>query len=403
MIEYFDAQDIIRRRGPSPAGEEQVPLRQALGRILARDVLSDMDIPPFNKSAMDGFAVRAADVAVIPVTLNVIMDVPAGGIPSGPIGRGQTASIMTGAPVPDGADAVVQVEWTSGFGAEQVTIEKGVEPGRNLSPRGEIMKTGRVALRAGAQIGVEEIGLLATVGCDPVPVFKKPTVAVLSTGDEIVPPSVKPGPSQIRDSNGPSLEAYLREMGLDPVNLGQVEDDPESMYRAVGRGLEFDCLLVTGGVSAGAYDFVQDILVRHGVEVHFSRVAIKPGKPAVFGTRGDKMVFGLPGNPVSAIVIARILTGVALAKRMGWTRPPLATIKARLTRDIRKKPGRLWFVPAIVRLDEVVTVEPVVNLGSADLTAASRSNCLVMAPKGMTTVEQDTMVDVVLWERFLCL
>ncbi|MCP4676046.1 MAG: molybdopterin molybdotransferase MoeA [Deltaproteobacteria bacterium] len=401
MIDFAQALNIIIEHTPGPGNVEEVPLGQSCGRILAREISSDVELPPFNRSAMDGFAVRASDLAQTPVTLDVVMDVPAGGVPKGRIGPGQAASIMTGAPVPEGADTVIMVEWTSGFGDKRVVISRGAEKGLNISPSGEILKVGQTILGTGTEIGVEEAGALAAVGCDPVPVFSRPSVAVLSTGDELVPPSEVPGPSQIRDCNGPAMVGFLRDLGFDPVDLGRASDDLEATRVALEKGLEYDCLLVSGGVSAGAYDFVQDVLSNLGVNVHTSRVAVKPGKPTVFGTRENHMVFGLPGNPVSTMVIARVMVEPALRKRLGCTEFGPRMIRATLQGDIRKKPDRLWFVYGVLGLGLQVNVTPIKNRGSADIPSATQGDCLIVAPKGVDFVEKGTEVDVVVWNRCL--
>jgi molybdopterin molybdotransferase len=401
MIEYSEARTIILENAPGPKGTEEVPLAAAPGRVLARAVHARLDLPPFDKSAMDGFAVRAEDVAVTPATLDVVMDIPAGSMPDRPIGPGQAASVMTGAPVPEGSDAVVQVEWTSGFGKPTVTINEGVKPGKNVIPRGEIIRAGDVALEPGTFICVEETSLLAAAGCDPVPVFTVPTAAVLSTGDEVISPSGEAGPGQIFDSNGPALAAFLRSLGIEPVMLDPAEDDPAALKTAIENGLEYDCLLVSGGVSAGAYDFVTDVLEKLGVAVHTRKLAVKPGKPTVFGTRNDKMVFGLPGNPVSAIVISRVLVEPALRKRMGNRQLGPRFAKARLLNRIAKKPNRLWFIHGRLGLGDECTVEALPNHGSSDVPSAARGDCLIVAPRGTTAVEQGEMVDVVVWKRCL--
>lgn len=399
MIEFEKALKLILENAPGPTGICRVPLIDASGRVLASDVVSDVDIPPFNKSAMDGFAVRAEDLEVVPANLNVVMDIPAGTTPGGPIGAGQAASVMTGAPVPQGSDTVVQVEWTSGFGEKTVRIDRSVNAGANVSPCGEIVETGATVLSEGTLIDVEEVALLAAVGCDPVPVFELPSVAILTTGDEIVAPSEKPGPSQIRDTNGPALAVFVKSLGLSSVLLHKVGDDVETLRNAVIEGLEYDCLLMSGGVSAGAYDFVEDVLVELDVTIHTRRIAVKPGKPTVFGTRGDRMIFGLPGNPVSGIVMARLLVETALRVRMGYRNPGIATVRARLTKDIRKKANRAWYIHGTLSLANEITVTPVANKGSADLPAAQSGNCLIVAPKGETLIERDSTVDVVVWER----
>jgi molybdopterin molybdotransferase len=399
MIDYDEALGVILEHTPGPTGQEEVPLARAVGRILSREVVSDVNLPPFNRSAMDGFAVRAADLTEPPVTLDVVFDVPAGSAPESAIGPGQAASVMTGAPVPEGADTVIQVEWTSGFGEDRVVVNRAGDAGMHISPRGEILGLDQPVLGPGVEIGVEEVGLLAAVGCDRVPVFTRPTAAVLSTGDELVPPGEKPGPSQIRDCNGPSLLAFLAARGLEAVDLGRAPDDLEATRALIEKGLESDCLLVSGGVSAGAYDFVQDVLGEFGIEVHTRRLAVKPGKPTIFGTREGKVVFGLPGNPVSTSVITRVLVGPALDKMSGLGRPGPRIVKARLLGGIKKKPDRLWFVHGNLEHGADLAVAPVENHGSADLPSASRGSCLIIAPRGTRLVEAGSTVDVIVWER----
>ena len=226
-----------------------------------------------------------------------------------------------------------------------------------------------------------------------------PSVAILTTGDEIVAPSEKPGPSQIRDTNGPALEAFVKSFGLNPVLLHRVGDDVETLRSAVTEGLEYDCLIMSGGVSAGAYDFVEDVLKELDVTIHTRRIAVKPGKPTIFGTHDNKMIFGLPGNPVSGIVIARLLVETALRVRMGQNNSGIVTVRARLTKDIRKKANRAWYIHGTLSSGNEITVTPVANRGSADLPAAARGNCLIVTQKGETLVERDSTVDVVVWER----
>jgi len=401
MIGYEEAIGKVLERAPGPGETESCPLAEAMGRVLGRDVSSDVDIPPFDRSGMDGFAVVASDLEDLPATLEVVMDVPAGVVPTGEIRSGQAASVMTGGVVPKGADAVVQVEWTSGFGGSAVTVERAIPPGQNISPLGEIARAGDRVLEAGALLGVEEIGLLAATGCDPVPVFARPSVAVLSTGDEVVPPTAVPGPSQIRDVNGPALAAFVASMGLEVTSLGSVPDDRETLAKAVEAGLEHDCLLMSGGVSAGAYDFVEDVLAGLGVQTHTRRIAVKPGKPTVFGTRGDRMIFGLPGNPVSSMVIARLFVAPALKKRMGLPARQAPTVTAVLESDIRKKPDRAWFVHGVLGDGDPPRVLPLDARGSADLATAARGNCLVVAPRGVSWIPAGQRVQVVVWERSL--
>lgn len=401
MIDYADGMAILLERAPGPAKTEEIELKRALGSVLSVDVFSDVDLPPFNKAAMDGFALKASDVKDLPATLPVVMDIPAGGVPTDVLSVGQAASIMTGAPVPEGADTVIQVEWTSGFGDKTVTINKGAEPGRNISPRGEILRTDEAVLRSGALIGVEEAALLASVGCDPVPIYSKPKVAVLSTGDELIAPSAKPGPGQIRNSNSPALLNFVNSLGLEGIDLGRVPDRVEAIKDAVTEGLKTDCLLLTGGVSQGAYDFVGDVLGELGVDIHFTRLAVKPGKPTLFGTRGDTVVFGLPGNPISASVIARIFVEPALRKKMGQKPTGPRMIQGRLLGDIRKKPDRLWFVHGKLELNGEICAMPITNRGSADVVSATTGDCLIVAPKGVNFIERHSKIDIIVWNRCL--
>jgi molybdopterin molybdotransferase len=399
MIDYGEALRAVLDGTPAAAGRCEVALASALGRALAEDVRSDVDLPPFDRSGMDGFAVRAADLEHTPVALKVIGTVAAGGALGRRIGALEAAEVMTGAPVPDGADAVVQVEWTSGFGAPKVTVERAVSPGDNVSPRGEILRAGAAVLCAGSSLDVEEIALLAAAGCDPVPVRPLPSVAILSTGDELVQPAIVPGPAQIRDVNGPALAAFCRGLGIEPALLGTVSDDPQSIREALERALAYDVVLVTGGVSEGAFDYMEDALAASGVEIRFRRVAIKPGKPTVFGTRGRSTAFALPGNPVSAMVVARLLVEPALRKRIGFAAAGPRVIRARLAADLRKKADRAWFVRGVLAPGDELEVRPIDGRGAADIVCAAAGDCLVHAPRGETLLPRGTAVDVVVWGR----
>jgi molybdopterin molybdotransferase len=399
VIEYAQALQIVMGKTGGPGAPESVSLHEAYGRILAEDARALEDLPPFDRAAMDGFAVRSADLARLPATLAVVGEIAAGQRAACALSQGQAVQVMTGAPVPKGADAVVQVEWTSGFGHQTVTVERAVSAGGNVSPRGDIARVDAALVPAGTRILEEEVSLLAAAGIDPCPVAHRPSVAVLSTGDELVMASDKPGPSQIRNSNGPGLAAFLRGLGATPVELGRVADDRGAIAAAIERGLEHDCVIVTGGVSAGAYDFVRDVLPRLDVEVHFDKLAVKPGRPTVFGTRGRRLIFGLPGNPVSALVMARVLVQPALEHRMGLARPGPWRARARLACAIDKKPDRLWFVHGVLCPGEPFSVVPIESRGSADLPAAVRGSCLVVAPKGASRLEAGEQVDVLLWTR----
>ncbi len=399
MIEYRDALAMIESATPRPSRELAVPLSEASGRILSREVASDLDVPPFDKALMDGFAVRSADLASPPADLAVKGEIPAGATPGRFIGPGEAAAIMTGAPMPEGADAVVMVERTSGFGHRRVTVHHAVRPGDHVSPVGEITRASERLLSAGTHIDARRTALLAMAGADPVWVFERPSVAVLSTGAELVDPGETPKPGQVRDCNRVALATFLQERGLDPVDLGRVDDDREATRAAVARGMAHDILLVSGGVSAGTYDFVEDVLDELGIDIHFRRVAVKPGKPLVFGTLGDKLVFGLPGNPVSALVASRAFISVALGIRMGLERRATAVVRARLTDGIRKTTERLWFIPAVLDFDGGVSARPLKSAGSADIPAAAAADGLILAPREAAMLAPGQMVEVLVWGK----
>lgn len=388
---------MIEAATPRPLREATVPLSKSFGRVLSRDVASDIDIPPFDRSLMDGFAVRAADVSNPPATLEVIGEIPAGAPPGRAIGPGEAVAIMTGAPTPVGADAVVMVEDTSGFGHPRVTVHRPAPPGHHIGQRGTIARASDRLLTAGTRVDAEKTALLAMAGEDPLWVFERPSAAVLSTGDELVDPGAMPGPGQIRDCNGIALSAFLREHALEPLNLGRVGDDRDAVRTAIDQGLAHDVLLISGGVSVGTHDVVEEVLCERGVDIRFRRVAVKPGKPLVFGTLGDKLVFGMPGNPVSALVAARVFVSVALGIRMGLAEPGCVVIPARLTGEIQKTPDRLWFVPAVLGFDDGITARPLPNAGSADIPTAAAADGLIIAPRGAATLGLGEHVEVLVW------
>ena len=401
MLDFEQALKIVKERTPGPGPVVSVPLSAARGHVLARDITADIDMPPFDKSMMDGFALRESDILSPPVTLRVVGDIPAGTLSAFHIQEGEAAAIMTGAPMPKGADTVVKVEDTSGFGTPTVVVERGARHGANVSYLGEIIQRGDTVLTRGKKIGMAEVALLAAVGCDPVPVFDAPSVAILTTGDELVPPAETPGPGRIRNTNAAALTAFATEMGITPIDLGSVGDSKTAIQGRVAEGLTADLLLISGGVSAGVYDFVIEALRSFGVTIHFDKIAVKPGKPTVFGTKDNHVVLGLPGNPVSAAVIARLFAGTIIAKRRGFSRYGPRTVTATLTTDIDKKPSRLWFVPGILSFENGFSVAAVRAKGSADLLSTVRTNCLIIAPKGTRRLPADSPVTVVIWGRIL--
>ena len=295
----------------------EVALDDALSRVLAEDVVSDLDLPPFDRAAMDGYALRASDVADAPAALEVVGEVRAGQWPDLTVGPGQAVRIMTGAPLPPGADAVQQVEKTQPLDEFRVTIRSPVEPGANVAPRGSEVRAGDVVLARGRVIDPAAIAVLASAGKARVRVARRPVVALLVTGDEIVDVSASPAPGQIRNSNGPAVAAQARLAGATVRLLGVAPDRQEAIAEALGAGLAADVLVVSGGVSAGDYDLVEPALLGLGATFLFTKVAVKPGAPLVFGRRGETLVFGLPGNPVSAQVTFDLFVRPALLRMQG--------------------------------------------------------------------------------------
>lgn len=397
MLHYLEARhqviEAVRGRATRPAAEG-VPLEASLGRVLAEEVTADRDYPPFDRSTRDGFAVRAADLGTVPATLKRLGEIKAGEAFPGTVGAGECVQIMTGAPVPAGADAVVMIEHTELKG-EQVVVKRGVEPEANVVTRGREARAGASLLAAGTRIGYPEISLLGQVGKARVQVYRRPRVAVLSTGDEVVAVEARPGATQIRNSNSYSMAAQVILSGGEPVLLGNARDDVGELERLVRRGLEEDLLVVTGGVSMGKYDLVEAVLRRLGAEFAFDAVAIRPGRPAVFGCCQGKFVFGLPGNPVSTMVTFLLFVAPALALLGGAAAPPLRFLKARLAGPVQQGTQLTLFLPA--RLEgqgSEVRVHPLPWQGSGDVVALTRSDCFLVVPDDVKELAAGAWVDV---------
>ncbi|MCX5655793.1 MAG: molybdopterin molybdotransferase MoeA [Planctomycetota bacterium] len=360
-----------------------VPLADALGGRLAEAAVADSDLPPFNKSAMDGYAVRAADVARLPAELAVTEELPAGQSPTRPLEPGTCAKIMTGAPVPPGADLVVPVEDTERPADGRVRILR-VAPGRShICPRGEDVRRGEAVLEAGRVLRPQEIGLLAAVGCDRAVIYRRPRVAVLATGEELVSVSAVPGPGQIRNINSSSLLACCRAAGVPADDLGVARDERADLRAKIAEGLTRDVLVVSGGVSMGEWDFVPKVFEEAGVAVRFATVSMKPGKPTVFGMCGGRLVFGLPGNPVSTLVGFRWFVRPALRKMMGHPDPAPQLLDARLLAPVKAKDERTTFVPAVLRYSpDGWGATPVITHGPADLVGFSKADGLIILEPG---------------------
>jgi molybdopterin molybdotransferase len=353
-----------------------------LGRVLAEDIASDIDSPPYTKSVMDGYAVRSADVPG-PTTLTVIEEVAAGRVPTRPVGPAQATRVMTGAPIPEGADAVVPHEATTLDGTS-VRVRQAVPAGQFILPRGREMRAGEVVVPARTVLGPAALGLLAAVGRTEARLYPTPRVSILSTGDEVVEADQQPGPGQIRNSNGPMLQALAARAGAHPHYLGIARDDPEALARLVRQGLdEGDVLVLSGGVSAGKFDFVPGVLREAGVEAHVHKVRMKPGKPLFFGTRGEKLVFGLPGNPLSSFVGFELFVRPALRKLAGHADPGPTFVPLPLTAPLVTENDRPTYTPARLEVTSSgLGVRPAPWFGSADLRAFLTADALLQLPAG---------------------
>jgi molybdopterin molybdotransferase len=385
MLPVAEAQRLVLQQA-RPLPPEAVALGPpALGLILAEDVASDLDMPPYDKALMDGFAVRACDLTDGRAVMQVIEEVTAGQVPRRPVGPGQATRIMTGAPLPTCADAVVQVERTRPVEGERVAIDDAsVRAGLNVLPRGREMRRGEVVLPSGTTLRPQELGTLATVGRTSVSVYPRPQVAVLSTGDEIVEAAQTPMPGQIRNGNGPMLVAQVASAGGVPRYLGIARDRRESLEPLVAEGLQGQVLVLSGGVSAGKLDLVPGVLRDLGVQPHFHKVEMKPGKPVFFGTRDGTLVFGLPGNPVSALVCFELFVRPALRRLWNHPEPVVPTVAAILAADFAYRTDRPTYHPAKLErgADGSLGVRPVPWFGSPDLRGLARANALVLVPPG---------------------
>ena len=370
---------------------EEVALRDAAGRVLAEDVAADRDTPPLARSVRDGYAVRASDA---PGELQVIGEVRAGEFFAGAVGPGQAVEIMTGAPIPDGADAVVMVEHALRV-EDRVRIDRQTEPQQFINPRGCEAAANEVVLRAGVRLDYSCVAALAAFGRENVKVFRKPPVSILATGDEIVEAGQTPESFQIRNSNAWSLAAQVARAGGEPIMLPVARDNQDHTREMIERGLAADLLLLSGGVSAGKYDLVERVLAGLGAEFYFDRVLIQPGQPLVFGRARGKFFFGLPGNPASTMVTFELFARAALELLGGQEEIALHMPYARLTRDFHHRPGIERFLPARLSADGA-EVTPVAWSGSGDIPAMTRANAYLVADADRAEYPRGELIRVLL-------
>ena len=421
-----------------PQGKDLVDLLDTAGLVLAEPVAADRNFPPFPRAARDGYAVQAADLGRLPVVLTVVAEIKAGAPPEtiSAIHSGQAAAIMTGAAAPAGADAVVMVEHTSRSG-DRVEITRGISAGDNVVPAGAEAKRGERLLTAGMRLDHAGIAVAASIGRSHLLVYRRPQVAVLATGDEVVDIDVPPGPNQIRNSNSYSLAVQIREAGGEPVILPVAPDEPERLRELIADGLESDLLLLAGGVSAGKYDFVEQVLGEFQAEFFFTGALIQPGKPVVFGrvprraagpgdsrersmnrdsgghgfSRADqdsedtgalapvgfRYFFGLPGNPISTMVTFELFARPVIDALTGMAPRKLLFLHAKLKSEIKTKTGLKRFLPAIFSGEfEHTEVELVRWQGSGDIAAAARANCYVVSPPDRERIAAGEWVPVLL-------
>jgi molybdopterin molybdotransferase len=385
----FVLREVSAGRGSLPS--EQVPLLEAAGRVLAEEIMADRDYPPFRRSARDGFAVRAADV---PGELHVIGEVRAGEVFRGSVSCGGAVEIMTGAPLPECADAVAMVEHTERSG-DRVKVTRSLDSGENFNAQGVEARQGSIVLSPGCKLGFAEIALLAMVGRECATVYRRPRVAIVPTGDEIVEAGQQPEPFQIRNSNAWSMAVQVAGAGGDPRILPIARDNYESTRERMEHGLTHDLLLLSGGVSAGKYDIVERVLADLGAKFFFDRVLIQPGQPLVFGTAQGKFFFGLPGNPASTMVTFEVFARAAVELLTGSHEVSLRLLQARLSQDLRQKTGLTRFLPAQVSADgSTVTPEP--WQGSGDVPSLARANAFLVTEPDRESWAAGDMIRVLL-------
>ncbi len=398
MLSYEQARNkvieqVAKREGPRAT--TVVSVWGALGLVLAQDVKTDREYPPFDRSTRDGYAVRSKEAAP-GAQLKCVGEIKAGDTVTDALAEGTCLQITTGAAVPSGADAVVMIEHTSREG-DLVRFERAAQAGQNIVPRGSEAAAAQTILTPGMRLGYAELALAAQVGAIQLQCAQRPRVAILSTGDEVVLIDETPGPFQIRNSNSVSLAAQVRIAGGEPVVLGNAADRIEDLGDKIERGLKEDALVLSGGVSMGKYDLVENALKAMGAEFFFDAVAIRPGKPAVFGMCQGKPVFGLPGNPVSTMVTFELFVAPAIDLLSGAEARALPLVEARLAEAMKEKPGLTHFLPARVEWNGPrPEVKALKWQGSGDIAALAKANCFLVVPADRETMEIGESVSILL-------
>lgn len=388
MITFEKAYEIVMNSAFS-TGTEKVPFTDSYNRVLAGKIVSDIDIPPFDKSSMDGFACRKQDLAN---DLEVIETIPAGKSPLMAPGINQCSKIMTGAPVPEGADCVIMIEDTEVLPSGEIRFTKAFTK-ENIAIRGEDIKKGDTVLNPGMKVSPQHIAVMASVGHTTVTVSRMPQIAVISSGSELVEPAEVPGVSQIRNSNSFQLMAQVERAGAIGRYYGIARDDEDVTYNLLSKALsENDIVLITGGVSMGDFDFIPAVLEKAGVRILFSRVAVQPGKPTTFGIHKKAIVFGLPGNPVSSFLQFELLVRPLISEMMGYDWKPLEIHLPLKEKFSRKYADRMALIPVAITADREVL--PVEFHGSAHISAISDSFGIVSLPVGIKSIEKGEIVSV---------
>src|SRR5205809_5899835 len=386
-------EQVAKMRGPRTSAS--VSVWDALALVLAEEVKTDREYPPFDRSTRDGYAVRAGEIKP-EAQLKCAGEIKAGDTVTEALAPRTCVQIMTGAAVPAGADAVVMIEYTQREG-ELVRFERGAQAGQNIVPRGSEARAGQMILKPGMRLGFAELALAAQVGATQLQCAKRPRMAILSTGDEVVLIDQQPGAFQIRNSNSVSLAAQVRIAGGDPVVLGNAADRVEDLGEKIERGLKEDALVLSGGVSMGKYDLVESVLKAMGAEFFFDAVAIRPGRPAVFGMCQGKAVFGLPGNPVSTMVTFELFVAPAIDLLSGADARELPLVEARLAAPLNEKSGLTHFLPARVEWrEQVPEVKAIRWQGSGDIAALASANCFLVVPTDREKIEVGESVFVLL-------